>query len=259
VKIYVISLKTQHDRRNFQEKQFKNLGLNFIFSNATSTKEITSQFFEKHSKSWQRPLKITEVACYLSHRKLWQKISVANEPSIIMEDDVLISKNFLDLVDAIKNKANCEYINLENRGRKKFVSKTRIKIFKEYSLFRLYQDRTGAAGYVLWPSGAQKLLRLEKKYGFALADAHITRCYSLNGFQMEPSPVIQSDMCAFYNLELDCDKYFTSTVSSHYRPKGGIFFLLKKIKNQINLGIRILFLKLICEKRYIALNKSNFK
>jgi glycosyl transferase family 25 len=60
-------------------------------------------------------------------------------------------------------------------------------------LFRLYQDRAGAAGYILWPQGAKKLLQCEQKKGIALADAHITDCHNIKAYQVEPTPIIQLD------------------------------------------------------------------
>ena len=67
-------------------------------------------------------------------------------------------------------------------------------------LLRLYQDRTGAAGYILWPSGANKLIQLEKNSGIGLADAHITACHALKAYQVEPSPIIQLDQCKDYGI-----------------------------------------------------------
>ena len=233
--------------------------MDFEFFEATRSKDISSNFFEEHSKSWQRPMKITEVACYISHKRLWEKISLSKEPSVVMEDDVLISKNLPNLINALEKKNEYEFINLENRGRKKFISKRGINFYKNYRLHRLYQDRTGAAGYILWPSGAQKLLKLEEKYGFALADAHITRCKNLVGFQVEPSPVIQSDMCSFYKLDHNCSSFFISTVSSQIKPIGGVTYFLRRVKAQMGLGLRIILLKLICEKRYVTLNKNEFE
>jgi len=257
--ILVISLPNAEERRNFQQGQLSKLGLDFQFLDATSVNDLDTETYKQHYHDWQRPLKETEVACYYSHRHAWNEVIQSNQPALILEDDAFLSKCTPSLLKSLSSRKNVDLINLENRGRKKFVSKASESIACNSKLYRLYQDRTGAAGYILWPSGAKKLIQYEKQKGIALADAHITACHNLIAYQVEPSPIIQLDHCKYYNISNPISNNASdSSVSSHLNPKGEIFFWIKRIYSQLKLGVRQLFLITFSTRRYIEINKPDF-
>jgi len=257
--ILVISLPNAKERRDFQQNQLSKLGLEFEFLDATSTHDLNEATYKQHYQDWQRPLKKTEVACYYSHRRAWDRVIQSNRPALILEDDALLSKCVPELLKDFADKENTDLINLENRGRKKFVSRSGESIACNSKLLRLYQDRTGAAGYILWPSGAKKLIQCEDQKGIALADAHITACNNLTVYQVEPAPIIQLDHCEYYGIKTpvknDTSK---SSVSSHHNPKGGALFWLKRIYFQLKLGLRQLTLIIRSERRYIKTMNKDF-
>jgi len=255
----VISLPDALERRNFQQKQLSKLNLNFKFLDATSVRDINTTTYKKHYQDWQRPLKKTEVACYYSHRHAWDKVIKSNKPVLILEDDAFLSKCVPELLKKFTDKENTDLINLENRGRKKFVSRSTENTVCDSKILHLYQDRTGAAGYILWPSGARKLIQCEEQKGIALADAHITDCNDLNAYQVEPSPVIQLDQCAYYGIKNPVEiKTSKSSVSSQNNPKGEWFFRFKRLYSQVKLGLCQLILLMKSERRYIRIKKSDF-
>ena len=257
--ILVISLPNAKERRDFQQNQLSKLGLEFEFLDATSIHDLNEATYKKHYQDWQRPLKTTEVACYYSHRRAWNRVIQFNKPVLILEDDALLSKYVPELLKDFADKENTDLINLENRARKKFVSRSGESITCNSKLLRLYQDRTGAAGYILWPSGAKKLIQCEEKKGIALADAHITACNNLIAYQVEPSPIIQLDHCEYYDIKNPISNNASdSSVSSHNNPKGGVFFWLRRIYSQVKLGIRQLFLVTFSTRRYIKIDKKGF-
>ena len=257
--ILVISLPSAKERRNFQQEQLSKLGLDFKFLDATSTNDINKTTYKQHYQDWQRPLKETEVACYYSHRHAWNSVIQSNQPVLILEDDALLSKCVPELLKDLSKRTDADLINLENRGRKKFVSKSGKAIACNSKLLRLYQDRTGAAGYALWPSGAKKLIQCEDKKGIALADAHITACNNLIAYQVEPSPIIQLDHCEYYDIKNPISNNASdSSVSSHNNPKGGVFFWLRRMYSQVKLGVRQMFLVVFSTRRYIKIDKKEF-
>ena len=257
--ILVISLPNAKERRDFQQNQLSKLGLEFEFLDATSIHDLNEATYKQHYQDWQRPLKTTEVACYYSHRRAWDKIIQSNRPALILEDDALLSKCVPELLKDFADKEDTDLINLENRARKKFVSRSGDPIVCNSKLLRLYQDRTGAAGYILWPSGAKKLIQCEEKKGIALADAHITACNNLTVYQVEPSPIIQLDHCEYYDIKNPISNNASdSSVSSRNNPKGGMFFWLRRVYSQVKLGIRQLFLVTLSTRRYIKIDKKGF-
>jgi len=257
--ILIINLPSAIERRNFQQEQFSKLSLDFNFLDATSTSDISTATYKKHAKDWQRPLQKTEVACYFSHRNAWDKVIESNQPALILEDDALLSKCVPELLRALSNKKDVDFITLENRTRKKFVAKIHKNIICNSKLLRLYQDRTGAAGYILWPSGAKKLIQREQKKGIALADAHITACHNLHAYQVEPAAIIQLDVCEFYDIKSSTREAISkSTVSNLNNPRGDWYFWIKKIYLQIKLGLYQLTLIFKSKRRYIKIKKSDF-
>jgi len=257
--IFIINLPNAVERRDFQQDQLSKLNLDFEFLNATSTNDIDTIIYKKHAKDWQRPLKQTEVACYYSHRNAWNKVIESNQPALILEDDALLSKCVSSLLKELSNKQDVDLINFENARRKKFVAKSGESIGCNSALIRLYQDRTGAAGYILWPSGAKKLIRCEQKKGIALADAHIASCNNLRAYQVEPAPIIQLEQCEYYGIQNPTDQIASkSSIDIARNSKGNWFFWLKRISSQIKLGIRQLTLLGKSNRRYIKINNSDF-
>lgn len=257
--IFVINLASATERREFQQRQLTQLGLEFEFINATTINDIDEKTYQKHYYDWQRPLQKAEVACYFSHRYAWKKVIQSNEPALILEDDALLSRSTPKLLAELADSKDTDLINLENRSRKKIIAKTGKKITCDSKLFRLYQDRTGAAGYILWPQGAKKLIQHEQQKGIALADAHIATCYSIRAYQVEPSPVIQLDQCEHYGIQNSVNNIAkNSTISSNYRLKGSWFFRIKRIYFQLKLGLRQLVLIAKVERRYIKIRKNDF-
>ena len=257
--VFVINLSSAIERRQFQEEQLLSLALDHQILSATSTDDINDETYKRHYFDWQRPLKNTEVACYYSHRSAWNKVIKTDRPVLILEDDALLSQCVPKLLKLFSDKKDVDLINLEVRGRKKFVSKIGEDIMCNSKLFRLYQDRTGAAGYILWPSGAKKLIQYEEENGIALADAHIANCTALVAYQVEPAAITQLDQCDDYGIFNTCSKQIqVSTVSEPNNPKGEAIFWVKRIIAQIMLGFRQLGLIRISQRRYIKIRKKDF-
>ena len=259
MQIFVINLPSAIERRKLQKDQLTKLGLEYKILTATSIIDIDEDTYKKHYFDWQRPLIKTEVACYFSHKSAWEVVIKTREPALILEDDAILSKTLPKLLVNLSDTKNADLINLENRGRKKFVSNSHLDIGCNSKLLKLYQDRTGAAGYILWPSGAKKLIQFEKNSGIGLADAHITSCHALQAYQVEPSPIIQLDQCTDYGIKNRFTNIiFKSTVSSNQNRSGGIYFIIKRLLYQLKLASRQLLILPISKRRYISIRNSDF-
>jgi len=257
--ILIISLTGAKQRREFQMQQLSALNLEFNFLDADSVDDIDETVYKQHYQDWQRLLKTTEMACYYSHQHAWKEVIKSDQPALILEDDALLSKCVPELLSDLINKKGVDLINFENRGRKKFVSRSAENIACNSKLLRLYLDTTGAAGYLLWPSGAKKLLECEANKGIALADAQIYNCRSLRSFQVEPSPIIQLDMARHYGIKYKFDKKLSrSSVSSKARLSNKLSFKFKRIWAQIKLGLYQTKICLSSTKRLINLLPEQF-
>ena len=259
MQIFVINLSSATERNMLQKNQLTELGLKYNILNAISAEDISKDTYKKHYHDWQRPLSKNEVACYFSHRSAWSRVIKSKKPALILEDDAILSIFLPELLDCLNKIKNTDLINLENRSRKKFVSRSYLDIVCNSKLLRLYQDRTGAAGYILWPSGAKKLIQFEINNGIGLADAQITSCNSLRAFQVEPSPIIQLDQCKDYGIKNNFTNIISkSTVSSSQNQSGGIYFITKRLFFQLKLAFRQLCIFTISERRYILIRNRDF-
>lgn len=262
MKALVINTDSANERMDFQKKQLKHLGIEFTRISACELGSINSPIYQKFYKTWERPLKLTEVSCFFSHKKAWSLVLERNEPMLILEDDVLLSKNVPHILKKLIKMKDIDHITLENRSRKKIVSKKIVKtLSNEISLVRLYQDRTGAAGYILWPNGAKKLLDKYNKGVIAIADAFISSAYNLNSFQIEPAMIIQFDQCELYDVYPPIRTW--SSVSSRKRMKLGFkelfTFKTRRLLGQYRLAMRRLRNWHVSIKRNIAIVPNEFE
>jgi glycosyl transferase family 25 len=262
--ILLINLDSSKDRLTFQKQQFARLGLEFQRLPAISVDSISDDEYEQLAYSWERPLRRTELACFMSHRLAWEEVVRQGKPCLIMEDDVLISDKIAQIIEALEEVRDMDHITLENRCRKKLVSRKPIRSLpNESNLYRLYLDRTGAAAYVLWPIGAEKLLVSFHKKGPAIADAFISLNSSLISGQVEPAPVIQLDVCTCYGISRSLVTESTISNTKIKRPKAAtrmhyLVFRLRRL--QANFYIAKVHLSKFFPgtRRFITIRKEDY-
>ena len=170
----------------FMAQQMDALGLPYERLEAVTPDAQSGSHNAAYWASWQRPLKETEKACFLSHVAAWERVAALEEPALILEDDVVLSRATQVLLKSCRGLVDVDHLTLEVRQRRKIVAKDAQPLTDDHVMRRLYQDRSGAAAYVLWPSGAAKLLQRAKTQA-ALADAMICGAYELKSYQVEPA------------------------------------------------------------------------
>ena len=255
--IYIINLQKDRERREFQEQQLHNLQLKYKIINATTTQDIRP-LYERHRDDWQRPLREVELACYFSHQKLWQRILQEQQPALILEDDAIVCKALPNILEYCKKLKNIDHISLESVGRKKLLGNKKILIpIDEFKLSPLYIDRNGAGGYILYPSGAKKLLEHERRYGVALADAQITGCIKLKSYQLEPACIVQMDQCYKYGLKspFPVKSNIEGEKKCPIPQEKYLSFKRKRITHQVKLALRELKYIFRAKRRKIDLKQ----
>lgn len=200
LKTYIISLPKSEERRNFQREQLTRLGLEHVIFDAVSTQQLEGIDPGIRLDQWERLLMPTEVACFFSHFRLWQLIAASSQPALVLEDDALLSSRTPVFLQSVKVLSGVDHITLETRLRKKLLGPVKT-LDANLGISRLYQDRTGAAAYILWPSGAKLLIKQAQESGAALADAFISNFYRINSWQAVPALAVQSDVASQYGVE----------------------------------------------------------
>lgn len=263
ISVLLINLEYSKDRLNLQKQQLARLNLPMHRLAAIQGSNISLNEYEKLANGWQRKLFPAEVACFLSHKAAWQFVYDSNKPWLILEDDALLAKSVPAILQAIgDNNLKVDYINFETRNRYKWLSRKSIDLVNDYQMRKLFQDRNGSAAYLLFPSGAKKLLSRAHYSMPALADAFISSTYELNAWQVYPAAAIQLDQCTTYNLPLK--NSFHSTISTNpIKPKSNNrmdywTFKFRRVFAQLRMGIRQLSVFLHSIRIKVPIIKGEF-
>jgi hypothetical protein len=110
---WIINLAKRPDRLSTTQDRLKNLGITTQRWNATDAAD--QGFIDFYNELPFPKRSIGEVACYLSHKKLWQHIYDQNVPyAIIFEDDAYPTKTITakDIDDIIQRSAGFDMIYL---------------------------------------------------------------------------------------------------------------------------------------------------
>lgn len=263
MRILVINLNSATDRLSFQSEQLTAMGLKFERIEAREAPETPSPAFLERASQWQRPMRKNEIACLNSHETAWKIIATSKEPGLILEDDAVLSSRLPKVLDVLNNFPEVEHVTLEVRGRKKILANSAKAITPKDNLRRLYQDRTGAAAYILTPEGASKLLAKSKKAA-GLADAIIASNYALSSWQLEPALAFQLDQCAQYGLTSPIDPTTSIGTSETQKPvpKNSIQalrFKARRLLAQMRMGWRQISVLTIARRRHVEVEIDDFR
>ncbi|VEG13285.1 glycosyltransferase family 25 protein [Moraxella cuniculi] len=266
MKVFIINLAQSTDRLELQKQQFDRLSMAFERLPATTVGDISERFYLDNIKHGQRLIKQTEMACFLSHKSAWEKVVLENQPCAILEDDAVLVYDFKQVLDGISklNDPNIDLINLEVQPRNKVVasSPSHSILSDEYAIYQLLLEKNGTGGYVLFPSGAKKLLA-EAQHRLALADAFIFSCPNLNLYQIEPAALLQDVICPAYDVSIKTPPVsligaIKNTVPFEQTLAHKIQFKKNRIATQLHLGIRTLIALSRGVKRQIAVDRQKF-
>lgn len=243
----VINLDSAKERLSFQQKQLDELGIDYQRWQANSIDSLTDDEYEKWANDWQRKLRRTEVACFLSHYRAWQYIADSGKSFLILEDDALLSQDLPNTLLKISANEDITYdhITFETRGRKKLISKQGFDLCDSIALHKLFLDKTGAAAYLLTPKGAGILIEQVHKHGAGLADALLCHTKLLKSMQSVPALAIQMDMATHYEmpgLELKSAGQSSISTVSNIKPSPNnlsdkLVFKFRRLVAQVSMGL----------------------
>lgn len=227
----VINLEGEADRLAFQMEQARRLGLAMERLPAVAAGRLGAAAADASWERWQRPLRDAEKAALLSHRAAWQAVARSGEPVLVLEDDAWLLPGARELLDRAAGLGGLEHLSLETRGRRKLLGPRHPDL---PGIRRLWLDRTGAAAYLLWPRGAERMLaRAERVAG--LADAVPVETPGLRRWQADPALAIQIDMAERYGLVPPIR--VRSAISGAARPAGGgLGFGARRLWRQAAMG-----------------------
>ena len=258
MKALVINLDSEVRRMDFQKEQLLRLGIEFQRLPAIRL-SADDALFKRYYKTWERTLRVSEVACFFSHKAAWESVLIADEPMLILEDDAVLTGNVSCALEELSNLSDADYVNLELRGlSKRLLANEASHQFCDSFLFKLFQGRSGAAGYVLWPSGARKLLDKAKNGHIGLADKYINACYTMVSYQIEPACIIQLDQLHLHGITPPIE--VQSTISTDNAKLSDLekcsMCRIRRVLSQLAVGVNYLRHKKRASKRVVKLSDS---
>ncbi len=219
MKIYLINQRV--DRLKFQEKQFRSLGLKFHRFEVIPFKgdDTCLPFPVKRKLYWGGGNTFfpspTELSCFASHVNIWAEIE-SSQTAIILEDDAIIAPCFRQLLKKLSALEDIDYINLETSPQSRALLPE--SHHQCHSLQKLAINSLCAAGYVLWPSGAKKLLVSAQRRPDAV-DRLIRENRALRSFQLIPAQIIQQQFLPSKEIQ----DFRISTILSAINPPSRTF------------------------------------
>ncbi|MBB4835136.1 glycosyltransferase family 25 protein [Acinetobacter schindleri] len=199
MKNIVISLKTATARREHIQKEFGKQNIGFEFFDAL-TPDLAKPLAEKMALQVHEDfLTSGELACFMSHVSIWQKMVDEQIPHLaVFEDDVYLGQDadcFLNSHTWIQ--PEWHIIKLEAFAKKILHARHGVSLAKGRSLFKLKGRHVGAAGYILSLHAAQYLIKLLKQNSITEPLDHILfdpkyHQQNMSLYQMKPALCIQS-------------------------------------------------------------------
>ena len=161
MKNIVISLKTATARREHIVQEFGKQNVGFEFFDAL-TPDLARPLAEKMQLNIQDEfLSPGELACFMSHVSIWQKMVDEHIPHLaIFEDDVYLGKDAAELLNSAGwINPNWDIIKTEAFADQVFLGKNQSEIANGMRhIVQLMGKNLGTAGYILSIEGAQKYL-----------------------------------------------------------------------------------------------------
>ena len=124
MRIFVISLPTQSERRAFIRAQFERMNLAFSFFDAVDVRRRQTEYFRAFDvrrfelNTGRNPL-TAEISCYASHLTLWRTCRILDEPIIVLEDDAALDEAFETAVAFVEREiASLGFLRLESNQKR---------------------------------------------------------------------------------------------------------------------------------------------
>jgi|GEM_PF-216468 len=242
--VFVINLERSTDRREKISTRLSEIGIDFELFPATDGSALSESDRAKYDEAHvinniSRPLSPAEVGCYISHKKLWQRIVDENIPwAVILEDDVLIQTDLKDLLAKIGQMTfKWDLIRLAGL----FATPC-------YPLFALGGGRTlsvplrgaiGSQAYCLSRAGARKLLAYSTTIRGTVDDHVIDNCWKtgLAILAVQPYPVAE-DKSHISEIEISRREIFQARRDARKEKSIKQFLIRRRYKIGRSLGRR---------------------
>ena len=177
---YYINLDRVPERREYVENHFSRRGISdLVRLSATDAKDSSAladtHFVKGTGSRWDMPL--SAIACFESHRRVWQMIVDAGLPAAaVFEDDLRLSESAANVIAGVIEAAESfDVVKIDYSPQ--LVRLGSQQVLNGIPMRSMLHTVASAGGYVLSRSGCLKLLNWSESY-----------CETLDDFVFFPRP-----------------------------------------------------------------------
>ncbi|MGE3623818.1 MAG: glycosyltransferase family 25 protein [Bdellovibrionales bacterium] len=189
MRIFLINLARAPERRQNMARQFSSAGLAFESAEAIDGRQLTDADrrlvdHERRRRITPYPLSDNEIGCWLSHRRVLQKIADDNIPmAAVVEDDAVLAPDLSGVLAAIEKQAPVfDFIFLHRKMKTGEIFVPTMELVPGLRLGRVGPAHMGAIAYVVSSRGAKRFLAYAPRFVHAV-DKEIHR-YWANGLEI---------------------------------------------------------------------------
>ena len=158
MRIFIVNLVGSVERKAKMSQQLESLGLQHDFIEAIDGRLMSESERADVSRKINYAFLPGEIGCALSHQKIYQKMIDENiESALILEDDVILPRNFNEILHKITLKDDAPSVLLLSRINKYFKEPI-ANVIDNYNIHKT-QHATTAHSYIINKSGAESLLK----------------------------------------------------------------------------------------------------
>jgi glycosyl transferase family 25 len=165
---YYINLERSEGRRIHTEKMAASAGISIERIEAVDGQMLSDMQLKKvcSSNTSERSMTKSEIACFLSHRKVWSLISRGVSPyGAIFEEDIYMSRYLTPLlVDSKWIKPNMDFIKLDKATKKKVKLGPPEVMINDMKVCKLLSQHMGCGGYIISKKCATDLLKKTERF-----------------------------------------------------------------------------------------------
>ena len=207
IPIYVINLEDNKPRLDDVTQQLDALNLPFERIDAVAGKKLSAdqiaQIYDKNANKslHHRNLTVGEIGCYLSHRKIWQKM-VDNqiERVLVLEDDIHVQPSLVECIKLVGTATGWDVLKIADfENVTPAASQTLNEDFQLVS-YNKVPNRT--MGYFITLAAAKKMLRRNKIYRPVDVDFQFYSDFGISVCGLRPNCI---DVSPQFGLEENSD------------------------------------------------------
>lgn len=231
MKIYIVNLEKDVERKASIKAQLDDLNLDYEFISAVYGKNLTQEEISHLSPDFEKTsLTLPELGCALSHVKVYKQIIKNNDDiALILEDDVKLNKNikkYLNLLKINNNKNKPEVIILGKVN--EYIDSFKKNLDDTYSLVNVI-DSVGAYGYCLNKKAAERLLIFLQPIWIVSDEWKLIREKNIAKIKAVVPPLVTFT-----------EHSNNSTISNEKRADNTTFDIIKR-KRSVKESIRLIF------------------